>query len=177
MMSFKSIAHPYAKAIYEFSIDHRSLDIWKNMLEHMVNMSNHKEIKKIILSMSFFQQLADFFISICGDKINKYGRNFIKILVHNRRLILLEDIYEEFILLYNNYKNIICIKVVSAYPLQKKQISYIRKILKERFLKNINIICEINKNLIDGLIIKFNDIVIDLSVQYQLKNLLHFLQY
>ncbi|ANF16832.1 hypothetical protein XW81_00030 [Buchnera aphidicola (Schlechtendalia chinensis)] len=177
MTKFEEIAIPYAKAIYEFAIYHRSLDIWKNMLAHMVNVSKNQEVKKIILGMSFFQQLSDFFISVCGNKINKYGKNLIKILVQNRRLILLEKIYLEFIKLRNNYKNIVCVTIISAYPLQKKHLNCINKILKKCLLKNVKVESEVNENLIDGLIIKFNNIVIDLSIQSQLQNLLRFLQH
>ncbi|QCI23554.1 F0F1 ATP synthase subunit delta [Buchnera aphidicola] len=177
MIEFKSIARPYAQAIYEFAVYQKSLNNWQEMLKHMVQISNHKQVKKIILGMSFFQQLADFFISICGGKINQYGKNFIKTLVDNKRLILLKNIYLEFISLRNIHDNVMCITIISAYDLYKDQLDHIRIVLEKRFSKKINITHQINKNLVDGFIIKFNDTVIDLSIQSQLDNLLHFLQY
>ncbi|XBC37681.1 MAG: F0F1 ATP synthase subunit delta [Buchnera aphidicola (Meitanaphis microgallis)] len=176
MIKFKSIVHPYAKAIYELAVSHCSFDIWKDMLEYMVKVSNHKEVKKVISSTFFCQQLANFFISICEKKLDKYGKNFIKILAKNKRLILLESIYLEFLLLCNVYKNIAHVTIISAYTLRLNQLKCIEKILKQRLSKNINIECIINKDLIDGFIVKFNDTVIDLSTQFQLKNLLYFLQ-
>ncbi|XBC38199.1 MAG: ATP synthase F1 subunit delta [Buchnera aphidicola (Floraphis choui)] len=176
MIKFRSIAHPYAQAIYDFSISRHSFDSWKNMLEYMVKISNHEEVRKIISSMSFFQQLANFFISICKDEIDEYGKNFIKILVQNKRLILLESIYLEFIEICNTNNNIKNVTIISAHNLHSKQLNYINIILKKRLSKKINIKCKIDKNLIDGFIIKFDDTVIDLSIQFQLKNLLYFLQ-
>lgn len=177
MIKFKSIAHPYARAIHEFAIYHNTLDSWQNMLNHMVCISNNINIKKIISSMSFFQQLSGFFISVCGKKIDKYGKNFIKILVEKKRLILLESIYLEFIFLRNIYENITHVTIISAYTLDENQLNYIQKILEKRLSKNIHIKCTINSDLINGFIIKFDDTVINLSVQHQLKNLLYFLQH
>ncbi|XBC39246.1 MAG: ATP synthase F1 subunit delta [Buchnera aphidicola (Nurudea shiraii)] len=177
MIINKSISKLYAQAIYKFSIINNSLSSWKIMLKYMVYVSNHEKIKKIILSMSFFQQIREIFISVCGNKIDTHAKNFIKILVENKRLIFLENIYTEFISLCDAHKNILHITIVSAYTLTQNQINNIKIMFGKYLSNNINIKYEINKNIIDGFIIKYNDLVIDLSIKYQLKQLLHFLQY
>ncbi|XBC40769.1 MAG: F0F1 ATP synthase subunit delta [Buchnera aphidicola (Nurudea yanoniella)] len=176
MATLKSIARPYAYAIYKFSVFHNSIDSWKTMLKYMVNISNHEKIKKIILSKFFLRQIEKIFISICGEKIDKYAQNFIKILAQNKRLILLESIYIEFISLCDIYENITHITVFSAYILTQNQLDNINKIFEKKLSKKINIKCKIKKDLIDGFVIKYNDMVINLSIQYQLKRLLYFLQ-
>lgn len=65
-----------------------------------------------------------------------------------------------------NYKNVV--EIISAYPLSQEEISIIKKnpLFKDKEIKNI-----IDKKIIAGLIIKYDDNLIDLSLSSFLNNL------
>lgn len=61
--------------------------------------------------------------------------------------------------------------VVSAIPLENKEIKEIEKFLTEKLGRKIVVTNEIDKSIIGGLIIKYQDLVIDQSVTARLKEL------
>ncbi|AAO26749.1 ATP synthase delta chain [Buchnera aphidicola str. Bp (Baizongia pistaciae)] len=178
MSSTKDELQLYAKAIYNCAIsNHQSLDHWKTMLQLMANILNNEIIKNLISKAYFSQHVISLFIDLCCNKVNQYGINLIKILAENKRLMLLEKLYKEFINLCELYQGVVNITVISAHKLNEEYISKINIMLKKRFFKKINVTYVIDESIIGGLIIKFCDTVINASIHSRLEKLLNILQY
>lgn len=177
MLKFNMLIKLYAKSVFDFALKNQTLDSWQNMLMFMTEMSCKKEIKYIINNMSFLQQLGDFFISICGDRLDKHGQNFVRIIAEYNRLIIIGNISQEFVKLRQQHENIIHVILTSAYSLSQEIINSIVLVLEQKLKKRIYIKNNIDIYLIDGFIIQFNDTVIDLSVRSRLNCLAYFLQH
>lgn len=177
LSKFDNLIQLYAKSVYQFALKNQSLDHWQTMLTFMAKMSLQKEVKCIINKMYFFQQLGEFFISICGSKLDKHGQNLVKVMAEHNRLTIIADVLKKFLKLRHKYENILNVKVYSAYPLTKESISDIHVVLEKKFKKTIYIHNNVDSSLIGGLIIKFNDIVIDLSIRSKLRSLAYFLKH
>lgn len=178
MFNIKNVAQLYAKAIYKFAINNdQSLESWQKILKFITAIVSDKKINKLIYREYLSQKIASLFIDIFHDKINQNGKNLIKIFAENKRLTILNIIFEEFMNLCQIYKEIINVDIISAYKLNEKQIESINTMLQKRLLKKINTKYFIDKSIIDGLIIKFNDMVINASALFRLDKLSNILQY
>lgn len=178
MLKTYDIAQLYAKAIYKCAIDNlHSLDSWKTTLHFMVKILNHKNVRNILAQFHTSKQFSSFLISSFYGKINKYEKNFIKIISENQRLMILEMILQEFIKLCQAHEKKIIANVFSAYSLNEMQSNHIKIMLQKKFKqKKIDIKYNIEKSMIDGLIIRINDKIINASVDFRLRQFLEFLK-
>ena len=68
-------------------------------------------------------------------------------------------------------KNLKNITVASSYRIDKEQLKQIEAALKKRMKAEVSIVTEIDKSLIGGLKISYDDQVIDLSIKNKLEKL------
>ena len=121
-------------------------------------------------------KLAEIFIGVCGEQIDENGQNLIRVLAENKRLSALPDVAT----LFNQYKaefdKEIEVDVTSAIKLTKVQQTSISAALEKRLSRKVNLICNVDKTIVAGLIIKAGDTVIDGSIQTKLNRLADALQ-
>ena len=84
---------------------------------------------------------------------------------------LLTDISKHFKELVAKEKNLKNITVASSYRIDKEQLKQIEAALKKRMKAEVSIVTEIDKSLIGGLKISYDDQVIDLSIKNKLEKL------
>ena len=84
---------------------------------------------------------------------------------------LLNDISKNFKELVAKEKNLKNITVASSYRIDKEQLKQIEAALKKRMKAEVSIVTEIDKSLIGGLKISYDDQVIDLSIKNKLEKL------
>ena len=84
---------------------------------------------------------------------------------------LLTDISKNFKELVAKEKNLKNITVASSYRIDKEQLKQIEAALKKRMKAEVSIVTEIDKSLIGGLKISYDDQVIDLSIKNKLEKL------
>ncbi|QIQ41634.1 MAG: F0F1 ATP synthase subunit delta [Buchnera aphidicola (Microlophium carnosum)] len=166
-----TIARPYAQAIFEIAIQNNSIERWKKILIFIKMIASFKKVRNFLSGALSPQQLSLIFTTISSDIIDENAKNFIRLLAENQRFKILDNILEQFIQLEACYKNIIIVELRSAFSLGEKQISKIRKILEQFFSRKAQFTCKVDPEILDGMIIKVNDTVFDLSIQNHLKQL------
>ncbi|QCI20757.1 F0F1 ATP synthase subunit delta [Buchnera aphidicola (Hyperomyzus lactucae)] len=166
-----TISRPYARAIFETAIQTNSIEEWKNILIFINTIASYGKIKNFLSSSLSPKYLSTVFIEISRDIIDDNAINLIKLLAENKRFKILNNILEKFLKLEASYKNIIIIELISAFPLKEKEIKKIREKLEQYLLRKTKLICKVDPNIINGVIIKFNNMVVNLSVQNYLKQL------
>jgi len=177
MFDYLSIARIYAKSIFELAIEEKTVDRWQNMLFFSVEISRDLQIQSLFSGVLSSEYTANVFITLCGNQINLQFQNLIKIMSENKRLNLLKNVLSEFIYLKNNYNGIIEATIISSYALNELQVHHIAFFLKKKFNRKINLKYSIDSSIINGFLIKVNNMVIDMSVRGRLKQLENFLNY
>jgi F-type H+-transporting ATPase subunit delta len=177
MFDYLSIARLYAKSIFELAIEEKTLENWQNMLFFSVEISRDLQIKSLFSGILSSEYTARVFTTLCGNQINLQFQNLITIMAENKRLHLLKNILSEFIYLKNNYNGIIEAKIISSHVLNELQADHISFFLKKKFNRKINLKYSIDSSIINGFIIKVNNMVIDMSIRGRLKQLENFLNY
>lgn len=171
MPSFDTIARPYARAIFEFAVENKSIEKWKKMLFFINQIASSEKLEKFLSGSLSPNYLSTFFIFVAGDEIDENAKNLIKLLSKNQRFKIFNRILKQFLKLEMSYQGNIIVKLTSAHSLEEDQIIRIRFILQEILSSKIKFIYKIDYQILDGLIIKINDTVFDFSTRGYLKQL------
>ena len=99
-------------------------------------------------------------------------KNFFNILIQNNDIVKTEDIVKEFEKIWNIEEGIIEAEVISAKELDNKIIKLLNNYIAELSgAEKVNLKQKINKNILGGVIIKFEDKILDGSLRARLNKL------
>jgi len=165
-------ARPYARAVFASATEHNSMDGWNNMLNFCSALAQDTKMQRMLANPGLnLQEKAGLFNDVCGDQLNDHGRNFIKTLAENDRLVLLPEIN----LLFQEYRarseGVIEAELIAALEVGESQLKAIEASLSERLGKKVTLTSRIDESLIGGAIIQAGDMVIDGSIRGHLDKL------
>ncbi|MBD1573934.1 MAG: F0F1 ATP synthase subunit delta [Vibrio hibernica] len=170
MSDLTTIARPYAKAAFEFSVEKDALDQWSEMLAFAAEVANDKGMIDLLNRSIAAEKIADIFVSIC-DQFDEHGKNFIKVLAHNGRLKALPKICEEFLILRKEHDHIVDVEVIAAIELTESQLAEIGSKLEQRLERKVKLNCSVDATLLSGVIIRAGDLIIDDSTRGRLNRM------
>jgi F-type H+-transporting ATPase subunit delta len=176
MSEFVTVARPYAKAAFDFAVEHQSVDNWQHMLSFAAEVSKNEQIAELLSGALAPDTLSASFISICGDQLDANGQNLIKVMAENGRLKVLPDVLEQFVQLRAAQEATVEVEVTSANVLNEDQLSKISAAMEKRLSRKVKLNCKIDKSVMAGVIIRAGDMVIDGSVRGRLNRLTDVLQ-
>lgn len=171
MAEERTIARPYAKAAFEYAVEHKAIDEWANMLSFASEVAENEQVAEFLTNADKTQLMADFFINVCGEQLNEHGQNLVRVMAENKRLGVLPSVCEEFLELQAEYDQQINVTVKSATELSKPQLQQLTAALEKRLARKVQLDCCVDSSLIAGMIITAGDLVIDSSVKGQLSKL------
>lgn len=167
-----TIARPYAEAAFARARESNQLALWSEMLGFLAAMVTEPELARRIDDPKLGREsLESLLLEIAAGRLNDEGRNFVRLLVHNRRLPVVPEIAAFFEKLKNDSEGTLEVHVASAYALQEKQKKQLADALKQRLGKEVHITAEKDPALIGGVRIRAGDLVIDGSVRAKLREL------
>ncbi|MCX2961752.1 F0F1 ATP synthase subunit delta [Rodentibacter caecimuris] len=176
MSELTTIARPYAKAAFDFAIEKSAVEKWAEMLSFVSAVIENETVKTLLNSVASAQKLADTVISICGEQLDQYGQNFIRLMAENKRLSAIPAVFNEFKHYVEEHQAIAEVDVVSAQPLNVTQIEKITAAMEKRLARKVKLNCNVDSSLIAGVVIRTEDFVIDGSSRGQLTRLANELQ-
>lgn len=167
-----TVARPYAQAAFDEAQKKGELKAWSEMLHSAAQAVEQQDMQTVITSARVATaQLNNLMLAVCGDKLSVTAQNFIKLLVENKRLIVLPQILEMFETLRAEAEKSVDVVVTSAFDLTEAQKQKIAAALKVRMGREIKLSCETNRELLGGVVIRAGDKVIDGSARTRLSEL------
>lgn len=103
-------------------------------------------------------------------KLDKNFANFLKVLAQHKRLFALEKIHEHVIKFQQIKNNETYLEVTTTSPLDKNLENKLIKKVSDSIGKKITIINSIDKNILGGMILKIDSLMIDFSIKTKLNN-------
>ncbi|WP_220267033.1 F0F1 ATP synthase subunit delta [Enterobacter sp. Colony194] len=176
MSEFITVARPYAKAAFDFAVEHQSVDRWQDMLTFAAEVTKNEQMAELLSGALAPETLAESFIAICGEQLDENGQNLIKVMADNGRLKVLPDVLEQFIRLREAREATVEVEVTSANALSEEQLEKISVAMEKRLSRKVKLNCKIDKSVMAGVIIRAGDMVIDGSVRGRLERLADVLQ-
>lgn len=167
------VSTTYSTALFEVGLEQKKLDSYlseinfvKNVLKQNENFFevlktpkiNTNEKKKILRKV--------FESSVCKEVMN-----FLMILIDKRRIEHVMDIAKEFEKKVYDFKGIVKAKAYSSIQLRNDQVKKLEQKLNEKTGKTVEIENIVDSSLLGGVMIKFNDVVIDGTLKGKLDNL------
>jgi len=172
MAELTTLARPYAKAAFEYAIDAKQLVEWSEMLGFAAQVVTDEAMQTLLTSPHFTkQEQLEAMLKICSDKFSEQTTNFIKLLAQNGRLLALPEIEVLFNFLRSEFEKTVEAQVTSATELNEQQINQIKEKLAAKLGRQVETTVEVDADLLGGLIIQAEDLVIDGSVRGQLAKL------
>ncbi len=172
MAELTTLARPYAKAAFEHAIEAKQLAEWSEMLGFAALVVSDESMQQLLTSPHFTKQdQKDAMLKVCKDKFDAKGINFMKLLAQNGRLLALPEIEVLFNFLRSEFEKTIEAQVTSAIELSEQQIVQLKEKLATKLGRQVEISVDLDADLLGGLIIQAEDLVIDGSVRGQLTKL------
>ena len=104
-------------------------------------------------------------------EVEKIIKNFIGVLCENRRLFLLPDIIKSFHLSLLKFNKQATAKITSATPISDAQKENIKSMLSDHFSLDVDLVINIDKEILGGLIVQMGSKMIDSSLLTRLKSI------
>ena len=176
MSELTTVARPYAKAAFDFAVEHNAIAQWQEMLGFAAAVASNETVSQLSGGSMAADKLAGLYINVCGESLDTHGQNLIKVLAENKRLTALPEISALFDLLKAEYDKEIEVVVTSATELTDTQTTNLSASLEKRLARKVKLICNVDPALVAGLVVKAGDTVIDGSVKSKLNRLADALQ-
>ncbi|MGR6980331.1 F0F1 ATP synthase subunit delta [Testudinibacter sp. P27/CKL/0425] len=176
MSEYITVARPYAKAAFDFAVEQNRLAQWQQMLSFSAAVAENDQMKIFLKDTFSPQKTVTTFLQICGDQLDQYGQNLIRLMAENKRLIALPEVLRQFQHFVDDYQSLADVEVISAEPLTQKQQQNILQAMEKKLARKVKLNCSIDKSLIGGAVIRAGDLVIDGSSRGQLTRLANELQ-
>ncbi|HDY9614905.1 TPA: F0F1 ATP synthase subunit delta [Shigella flexneri] len=176
MSEFITVARPYAKAAFDFAVEHQSVERWQDMLTFAAEVTKNEQMAELLSGALAPETLAESFIAVCGEQLDENGQNLIRVMAENGRLNALPDVLEQFIHLRAVSEATAEVDAISAAALSEQQLAKISAAMEKRLSRKVKLNCKIDKSVMAGVIIRSGDMVIDGSVRGRLERLADVLQ-
>lgn len=157
-----TIARPYAQAAFDEAQKLNALRAWSEMLLSLTQAVNNPEVQAAVSNPRVpAVQIAGLMDALLGTSASVQQRNFVRIVVDNRRLLVLPEIAELFEARKAEAEKSVNVVVDSAFELSAAQQDKIAASLKKRLAREIKLTCNVKKELLGGVVIRAGDKVID----------------
>lgn len=167
-----TLARPYAEAAFRLAGERKNLAGWSEMLKLAAAVAADPQMARLIDNPRVPRaRFVEFFLDVCGKKLDKDGANFVRLLAENRRIALLPEIAALYEALRAAAEARVEAEVVSAAEVGAEQLKAIAAALKKRLGRDVTLATRIDPSLVGGIVIRAGDLVIDGSVQGRLRAL------
>jgi F-type H+-transporting ATPase subunit delta len=170
MAELATIARPYAEAVFRLAKEENGLPAWSEALALVVAIYEDPQMQAAMANPKVTPaDIERLMLAICGERVDGVARNFIQLLVHNRRLGVLPEIRNLFEKLKLEDEGKLDAKISSAFPLDEAQKASVVTLLSSRFKRRIDATVTVDPDLIGGIKVEVGDKVWDASVRGKLQ--------
>jgi F-type H+-transporting ATPase subunit delta len=172
MAEWITLARPYAKAAFDYALEHNALGEWSRQLNLAAAVIGSDKVRQVIESPAFTTaQQADALIGLLGADLGEKPCNFLRTLATNKRLPLLPEIATLFDQFKAGQENAVDVEVSSAFPLGADVADRLATALRNKLQRDVKLSTAIDKSLLGGVVVRSGDVVIDGSVRGRLEKL------
>ena len=176
MAEISTIARPYAVAVFKLAMEEKKLNSWSDFLALLNGLVKDKDLSAFLGDTKVLDIDREKTILKCVGDIDKKGENLIKLLIENKRLMVIPYIFSIYEELKASEEGSIEAQIIVAEKPDLKVLDSLIKRLEKKFNKKIDSKLVVDKSIIGGTRIIVGDTVIDASVKGQLDSLAYSLK-
>lgn len=171
MAEQSTLARPYAKAAFEVAKAASKLPAWTDALATMAAVSQDEKVQNVLGNPASTSRGNVEVLLQLVPKEGKVLENLLAAMADQKRLNLLPDVLVQFEKFRADEEQSANVTVASAFALTSEQEDRLKEKLKIKLGRDVQLVTEIDKSLIGGVIIRTEDMVIDGSVTGKLAKL------
>lgn len=172
MSELRTIARPYAKAVFDLADQDQCYDKWSDVLLLLTNIVANDDMQSLVEDPFVDKsKLAELIKGVCADNVDEQAHNLVDTLIDNGRLNTIEAISARYEELRAQAESLVEAHVESALPLDDAQLEKLSTSLEKHFGKKVKLASSVNEDLMGGILIRAGDTVIDGSVRTKLEKL------
>ncbi len=162
----------YAKALLAFSQEKKQAEKVKDDMQLIFNtVKDSAELQKFLQSPVIKSKDKEAALNELFKKVNKVTQGLFKTLLDNRRVELLGEVAEKYIILFNELKGKETAVVTTAVPLTKALEKKILDKVKELTGKKVTLENKIDESILGGFVLRVGDLQYNASIASKLGNL------
>ena len=167
-----SIARRDAASLFAVAKDEKTIETYQKDITKIQEVFDNEEIVKFFSHVALQDEIkVDVLKKSFEGQVSLYVYNFLLLLIKKRRIKYIREICQQFQSLCNDYFGIKVGKVVSAYPLDDKQLQKIEHAIGIKEGKKVKLRVVIDERLIGGIKVEIDNHVYDDSLSYKLESL------
>ncbi|WP_342270167.1 ATP synthase F1 subunit delta [Rickettsia endosymbiont of Orchestes rusci] len=167
-MTREKLIKNYAAALFNNGRDNNT---WEEIFEQIkvINQAidDNIDIKKVMCSPIIHKLHKIKAIKLLAKtfKIDNMVQNFLLLLIKNSRMSILSEIVKAYHQLLDESKNIKKVQVTSVKLLQSQEQDWLKNYIEEELKQKAEIIFTLDPAIIGGVVIKYDSILQDYSIQ------------
>jgi F-type H+-transporting ATPase subunit delta len=172
-MSENRIAKRYSKSLFDLCQTKGVTDaVYTDLVEFVAVLKENRQLTNTLKSPIVNQDQKTKILNGLFNGFNSETLNFLNFVTSKKRESNLLAIASDFISLYNDGKGIAFATVTSAVPLNQDALTKIKTMLGSQMEhKNVELENIIDPSVIGGMVIRFGDKLLDMSISKELKDL------
>ena len=169
-----SSAKSYSQALYELASEEKKLN---EVEEHVISIikliSQSEDFNSLIKDPTNKQEDQINVINTIFERynLNSLLKNFLNFLVMRRRFFYVEKILKDFVMTCSKNRGEISAKLIVAKELNENEINKIKDDLSQNFGSNVKLNYNYDPDLIGGLIMQVESVMIDTSIKNKLQQI------
>ena len=164
----------YSQALYELASEEKKLnDVEEHVISIIKLISQSEDFNSLIKDPTNKQEDQLNVINIIFEKfnLNNLLKNFLNFLVIKRRFFYVEKILKAFVMTCSKNRGEISAKLIVAKELNENEINKIKNDLSQNFGSDVKLNYNYDPDLIGGLIIQVESLMIDTSIKNKLQQI------
>ena len=167
----RTIARPYAKAVYRYAVDEGNGEVkkWSFFLDTAARICGDEAVRRHLTDRGFFGQLESwidrYLLNARKSGLTRQEKNFLTLLEAHERIAVLGEIAREFDHLRHASEGTCKALVHTAKPLDNEQIENISAFLARKTGKKVAIETREAPELLAGIRVEYDGLVIDQSAK------------
>ncbi|MGN1411746.1 MAG: ATP synthase F1 subunit delta [Oscillospiraceae bacterium] len=163
----------YSNALFQLSVEENLLEeVHTDLVQISTIFKSQDEFLKILSSpIVDTAEKISMLKAVFQNGCNELVFNFMCLLSEKNRMDLFCEIQQDFSNQYNKINNVLRVEVITCIPLTEELRKGIVSKLAKKTGKNINIVETIDKSILGGIILKYDNTVIDDSIKSRFKDL------
>ena len=170
MAELATIARPYAEALFKAQAsDLAGTAAW---LDELAAVAENAQLQQFADSpKASDEQVFELVSGVLRTALPEAGKNFLRLVIENRRLGALPVVAEQFRALKNAQGGTADAVVYSAFPIDASALADLSATLEKRFTRKLNVSVQQDESLIGGIRVVVGDEVLDTSVKARLEQM------
>jgi len=168
----QEIARRYAAALYQVSADDAAVsEIEDELASVAVGTSDGAEVRRFLAHPLVPREQKSAFLAAAFPNTSDRMRNFLKLLIRNRRETYLDLIYDAFVDIRTTDEGMIQVAVTTAEKLSEEDGSRLRERLEHALNRPVQLEERIDKRMLGGARIEADGHVLDGTIRARLSEL------